>query len=61
MLRDSLKEAKFNYVLSKNVEVGQKIKLNGKWNIIKVVDKNGIILDNGNRVEYGEPITAWKK
>lgn len=61
MLRESLKEAKFNYVLSKNVEVGQKIKLNGKWNIIKVVDKNGIILDNGNRVEYGEPIPAWKK
>ena len=61
MIREIIQEAKASYVLSKNIEVNQKIKLKDKWNTVKEKDDKGITLDNGTFVKYGDSIIAWKK
>ena len=61
MLKEIIQEVKIKYILSKNVEVNQQIKLKDKWITVKEKDYKGIILDDGTFVKYGDTIIAWKK
>ena len=49
-----------NYTLSKNVKVGQKVKTDKVWLNVEKVTDTGIELSNGDSVNYGDSIVAWK-
>ncbi len=48
------------FVLSKNIEAGQKIRTANGWRKIKQVTEEGVIVKEG-LVEFGEVIYGWKK
>ncbi len=49
-----------NCKLGKNVQVGQKILKKGGWKKIKKKSEEGIVLENGKKLKFGDEIFGWK-
>ena len=48
------------YVLGKSIKIGDKVLTNKGWTGVYIYTDDGVRLNNGEEVKYGEVILGWK-